>query len=150
MPVRNFTFRDIFFICDLDEKEFSKDNGPCAMTSLRCMAEPATETLIYTHDQVLEVQLGFAIVQWKQDRSYLALIATIPEARNQGVGKALLEECIRRMREAYGPHVMQLHVAQHNNGARKFFTDCGFEAKNFQTIYKNSGEMALLMVRHLS
>lgn len=149
MAIRDFTFRDIFFICDLDEKEFSKDNGPCAMTSLRAMAEPATETLIYAHDQLPDLQLGFAIVQWKKDHSYLSQIATTPEVRNQGIGKALLGECARRMREANGPHDMLLHVAEHNSIARKVFTDFGFQAKNFQTQYKSSGEMALLMVKHL-
>jgi|ERR1700732_592507 ribosomal protein S18 acetylase RimI-like enzyme len=148
MPIRDFTFRDIFFICDLDEKEFSKYNGPCAMASLRCMAEPTTQTLIYAHDQLPNLQLGFAIVQWKKDHSYLAEIATTPDGRRQGIGLALIEESARRMCAICPHHVMLLDVAEHNLDAQRLFTRFGFQLQNrISTKYK-SGQSALRMVKH--
>jgi len=138
MPIRDFTFQDIF----------SKFYGPCAMTCLKLMAEPKTVTLIHTHNQVEKIQLGFAIVQWKEDHSYLAEIATTLEARGQGVGRALLAESERRMREAYGPHLMGLHVAESNQEARKLFKGSGFRDQgSVLRYYKN--ERALWMVKDL-
>jgi hypothetical protein len=81
--LRDFTLRDICFICDLDEKEFAKYNGPCAMTALRAMAEPDVTTIVCTLDDYDEARLGFAIVRWEPDRSYIAELAVVPEVRRK-------------------------------------------------------------------
>lgn len=50
-----------------------------------------------------------------------------PEARGGGVGKALLEELIRRVRETYGLEQIHLAVVSDNGPAKKLYTSLGFE-----------------------
>ena len=50
-----------------------------------------------------------------------------PEARGGGVGKSLLEELIRRAREADGLEQIHLAVVTDNSSARKLYTSLGFE-----------------------
>lgn len=148
MAIREFTFRDIFFICDLGEREFAKYNGPCAMSCLMCMAEPNALTLIYAHDEFEDERFGFAIVQWKEDQSYIGAVVTIPGARRRGVASALIAECVNRMRGTYGSHIMALEVAQSNVISRAFFKKLGFREQAVHRQYK-SGENAIRMVRNL-
>jgi len=149
MPIRDATLRDAFFITELDESEFNRYAGPNALTPLRLMTEPNTFTLIYAHDDLEDLQLGFAIVQWKNGGSYIPDIAVAPTQRHRGIGKILLEASETKILEmAKRPHLIGLHVGLHNALGRQFFADQGF--KYFQPFvprFYANGEPALWMVK---
>jgi ribosomal protein S18 acetylase RimI-like enzyme len=131
MPIRDVTNHDMDFVNSLDESVFSAESGRGIGSSATAMAEPGATTLIYT-DDTEGSQLGFAIVQWdeKKGQSYLAKLAVIPEMRHKGIGKALLMQCEKRMRDTHGSHEMYLHVSERNHFAQHFFTISGFKSRS--------------------
>jgi len=61
-------------------------------------------------------------LQWPEVR----LLAVAPEARQQGVGKALMEECVRRAR-AMGADTLGLHTSASLRIASGMYERMGFE-----------------------
>lgn len=55
----------------------------------------------------------------------LRLLAVSPEARGQGVGEALVEECVRRARAA-GATALGLHTSRSMRAARRLYERMGF------------------------
>jgi ribosomal protein S18 acetylase RimI-like enzyme len=150
MPIRVAINGDREFIDELDEKEFSKQNGVGARSAARAMDRPDSVALVYVDDH--ESQIGFAIVQWNEPtegQSYLAKIAVVPEVRLKGTGKALLTECERRMRGAHGKHAMYLHVSEHNKTAQEFFKCSGYRFHPESRVRLYFDGRALLMAKEI-
>jgi GNAT superfamily N-acetyltransferase len=54
------------------------------------------------------------------------LLAVLPEARGHGIGRALMEECIRRAREA-GAEALTLHTTDLMQTAMRLYERMGFQ-----------------------
>jgi GNAT superfamily N-acetyltransferase len=54
-------------------------------------------------------------------------VYTAPEARGRGVGKALMDETVRRDRALAGLEQVQLWVGTYNTPARRLYLNAGFE-----------------------
>jgi GNAT superfamily N-acetyltransferase len=65
---------------------------------------------------------ALARVSWPE----LRLLAVAPEARGQGVGEALVEECVRRARRM-GAAALGLHTSQSMRTATRMYQRMGFE-----------------------
>ena len=62
---------------------------------------------------------------WPKDWAGIRLLGTHPSARGKGVGKLLMDECIRRSRE-YGMTHIGLHTTILMDTARKMYERTGF------------------------
>jgi len=60
-------------------------------------------------------------VDWPEVR----LLAVAPEARSKGVGKALMAECVQRVRK-YGGTIVALHTMESMQAARRLYGRMGF------------------------
>lgn len=69
---------------------------------------------------------GFALISLASDESELLTLATAPENRRKGLGRALLDEAIKAAREA-GAEVMFLEVAEDNEAAIMLYRMHGFQ-----------------------
>ncbi len=91
------------------------------------------------------VRQGFAAFydnDKKKRKAYVSLLAVRPEARQQGIGRRLLNEVCRRSAEA-GMDKIELEVDSDNTGAVRFYKNEGFAEK------ENSSRGKLLMEKEL-
>ena len=63
--------------------------------------------------------------EWPREWTGARLIAVLPERRGRGIGKALVEECIRRSREQ-GAAAFALHTTPYMELAREMYERMGF------------------------
>ncbi len=92
---------------------------------------------------------GYSVCWTVADESHLLNIAVHPEARGQGVGAALLRECIRRGARA-GAERIHLEVRAGNGAALKMYYREGFSHVGFRRgYYSDTGEDAILLSRDL-
>lgn len=68
---------------------------------------------------------GFYCNDDKDKNAYLSLIAVVPQYRNRGVGKSLLEEVVKQSKRA-GMERLVLEVRKSNMVAIKFYEKLGF------------------------
>jgi ribosomal protein S18 acetylase RimI-like enzyme len=78
-----------------------------------------------------EVLVGFVgvFLDWRKKLKHNATLGTMyvaPEARGQGIGKALVDEVIVRCRTA-GVEQIKLDLTAGNTAARRLYESCGFE-----------------------
>lgn len=93
--------------------------------------------------------VGYAICWTVADESHLLNIAVSPDARGQGVGKALLMECMRRGAEA-GAGMIHLEVRAGNRPALRLYERQGFSFAGIRRgYYTDTGEDAILLSREL-
>jgi predicted N-acetyltransferase YhbS len=62
---------------------------------------------------------------WPQDWTGIRLVAVIPEYRGRGVGKAIMDECIRRSRDQ-GAQAVALHTTPYMTLAQGMYEHMGF------------------------
>jgi len=87
--------------------------------------------------------LGFALAWWVVDEMELLALATVPEARRQGVARRLLAELVAAARTA-GARRVTLQVARSNTAARALYESAGFLEFNVRKgYYRASGDDAL-------
>jgi ribosomal protein S18 acetylase RimI-like enzyme len=65
-------------------------------------------------------------VGWPQDWAGIRLLAVDPASRNRGIGRALINECIRRCRER-GIAIAGLHTTEMMEAAVRLYENMGFE-----------------------
>ena len=63
--------------------------------------------------------------EWPREWTGARLIAVLPERRGRGIGKTLVEECIRRSREQ-GAAAFALHTTPYMELAREMYERMGF------------------------
>jgi ribosomal-protein-alanine acetyltransferase len=88
--------------------------------------------------------VGFASAHVVVDEVDLQIIATHPEWRRRGVGRALLTEVLRMAREE-GAVVVHLEVRVSNDPAQALYEELGFEVVGKRARYYADGEEACLM-----
>jgi ribosomal-protein-alanine N-acetyltransferase len=93
--------------------------------------------------------LGYAICWTVADESHLLNIAVRPDARESGVGRALLVECMRRGARA-GAESIHLEVRAGNLPAIRMYQREGFSFQGIRKgYYGDTGEDAILYSREL-
>ena len=70
--------------------------------------------------------LGYLICWMVADEVHVLDVAVDPDARRQGVGRRLLEDCAEQAREN-GSGSISLEVRRKNEGARSLYRSLGFE-----------------------
>lgn len=92
---------------------------------------------------------GYAICWTIGGESHLLNIAVRPEARNLGVGRSLLLECIRRSALAGGRRI-HLEVRPSNDTAIRMYRREGFRFVGLRKgYYTDTGEDAIVLAREI-
>lgn len=77
--------------------------------------------------------LGFALIRTVIDEAELMLLAVVPEAREQGVGRALLEQSMRHARDGGARHYL-LEVRS-DNSALSLYRQLGLQQVGIRRNY---------------
>lgn len=94
--------------------------------------------------------LGYAVCWNVAGESHLLNIAVRPDRRGEGVGRALVGECIRRGARS-GSTRIHLEVRVGNEEAQRLYFRCGFEVRGIRKrYYTDTGEDAVLLSRGIS
>ncbi|MCR4310817.1 MAG: ribosomal protein S18-alanine N-acetyltransferase [Deltaproteobacteria bacterium] len=98
-----------------------------------------------TDDEVL----GYAVCWTLAGESHLLNIAVHPERRGQGIGRALLSECIRRAARA-GASLIFLEVRAGNEAAQRLYRSMGFVFRGIRKgYYTDTREDAVILDREV-
>ncbi|MEA2697319.1 MAG: [ribosomal protein S18]-alanine N-acetyltransferase [Myxococcales bacterium] len=92
---------------------------------------------------------AFAIMHFGEDTAHLNLLAVAPDYRRQGLGRQLLDWLTATAIEA-GVFRINLELRTHNEGARAFYKDLGFDELGEINGYYQGREAALRMSRRLA
>lgn len=92
---------------------------------------------------------AFAIMHFGQDIAHLNLLAVAPAYRRQGLGRQLLDWLTATAMEA-GVFRINLELRSHNESARAFYENLGFDSLGVVPGYYQGREAALRMSRRLA
>jgi len=93
--------------------------------------------------------LGYAVCWTIAGESHLLNIAVHPARRGQGIGRALLSECIRRAARA-GASLIFLEVRAGNEAAQRLYRSMGFVFRGVRKrYYTDTGEDAVVLDREV-
>jgi len=92
--------------------------------------------------------VGFAVMQFGDDRAHLVLMAVSPAQRRRGIGRQLLQWLIESAMVA-GMASLHLELRAGNSQARDFYATMGFTQTLLMSGYYQGREHALRMVRVL-
>jgi len=91
---------------------------------------------------------GYGISRILADKADLASLAIHPEYRRRGVGSAMLEETVRRVK-AYGIPQITLEVRKTNEDGFRFWKKMGFVPTGELPGFYEDGETAIQMRRRI-
>jgi ribosomal-protein-alanine N-acetyltransferase len=93
--------------------------------------------------------LGYAVCWTIAGESHLLNIAVHPSRRGEGIGRALLSECLRRAARA-GSSLIFLEVRAGNEAAQRLYRSMGFEFRGIRKgYYTDTGEDAVIFDREV-
>jgi ribosomal protein S18 acetylase RimI-like enzyme len=108
--------------------------------------DPETNVVVARHGFGVA---GFAIMQYGQEQSHLALLAVRPARRRHGLGSALLD-WLEVSAQVAGCTQVRLEVRITNPGAMAFYRRHGFEEAGLAAGYYEGVEDAVRMLKRLS
>lgn len=112
---------------------------------LRAIRQRDTVTLVACEGGEV---LGFAIMEFGDDRAHLVLLAVRPTQRRGGIGRRLLEWLLESAQTA-GIISVHLELRAQNEAARAFYRAMGFSESVLVPGYYRGREAALRMLRLL-
>jgi ribosomal protein S18 acetylase RimI-like enzyme len=85
----------------------------------------------------------------RRHRALLWGMYVVPDARGRGIGRALVEETVARVRAWEGIEMLRLGVIESNGTARTLYESCGFESvwREPQAYKTPSGYLAVELMR---
>ena len=92
--------------------------------------------------------VGFAMMEFGEERAHLVLMAVRPTHRRRGIGRRMLEWLIESAHTA-GIESVHLEMRAANDAARRFYRALGFGETILVPRYYGGAESALRMVRVL-
>jgi ribosomal-protein-alanine N-acetyltransferase len=142
--IRDATHRDLQKVLSIEYKCF-KDPYPLSLLNRLLVMHPDGFLVAVTDGRVVGYVIG--VVRWGATGHILA-IGVDPLYRRQGIGSALMELIIDRLR-AKGAKVVRLEVRKSNLEAQQFYLKLGFTKREEIPYYYEDGETAVAMERSL-
>jgi [ribosomal protein S18]-alanine N-acetyltransferase len=106
------------------------------------------ESIVLTAKESEEL-IGFAIMQFGDDRAHLNLFAVVPTARRHGVGRRMLT-WLHESAMTAGTFRIDLELRAENIAARRFYGTLGYVESGFTRNYYSGREDAVHMTRDLA
>ena len=94
------------------------------------------------------VPVGFAVMEFGDDRAHLVLLAVQPRHRRHGVGRRLVDWLLESARTA-GIESVHLELRANNEAAQRFYRALGFSETVLLPRYYGGREAAMRMIRIL-
>lgn len=111
----------------------------------RLITHRETQTLVARNGSGI---VGFAVMQFGEERAHLVLMAVAPTARRQGIGQVLLQWLLESA-VAAGMASLHLELRAGNTDAMAFYNQQGFAQTLMLSGYYQGREHAVRMVRVL-
>ena len=92
---------------------------------------------------------GLIVMRAAADEAEILTLGVAPEARRQGIGRALVEAGCAAVGEEFGAAKVFLEVAAGNGAARALYEGLGFSAAGLRRRYYADGGDAVMMMRPL-
>ena len=112
---------------------------------LRAMRQRETVVLVACERGLI---VGFAVMEFGDERAHLVLLAVRPAHRRRGIGRGLLDWLLASARAA-GMESVHLELRAGNEAARGFYRALGFSETLLVPGYYRGREAALRMLRLL-
>ena len=141
--IREASMEDLDAIYDVETRCFSSDI--ISRRSLTYMIKnPASHLLVYTHyRKIAGYVLTLCPKRSKFARHYS--LAILPEYRNRGVGRKLLNSAEKKCKGLYDG--FKLEIRKDNVIAEKLYEDMGYKVSGLKKNYYEDGEDAIEMVK---
>lgn len=116
------------------ERHFDPDDWAAYASTLDDMSTRADQGTVLVASQGESTLVGTATLyltpkptsgHWRPDDAVMRFLAVSPQHRHQGVGGALVTECLRRAAAA-GRRRLALQTESHMTSARQLYRDMGF------------------------
>ena len=145
--IRSCTAEDIDSLWELEKICFDTDSWSRGF--FENIQKDSSYILLCVQDLQMAKIVGYSVFYGAFDQGDLANIAVLPDCRGLGIGKALLEET---MKKAFDTGVSQvfLEVRESNSAARGLYLSSGFaEIGKRRNYYNSPREDAILLMREL-
>lgn len=97
-------------------------NGPAECIVAEQDGMMGGSVLLFPAGVAVQTPAGLVRLEWPEVR----LLAVVPSTRGQGVGEALMQECMRRARQS-GAMALTLHTHEIMQAAMRLYERMGFE-----------------------
>ena len=134
---------DLHEMYDIEVKTFS-DKHAYSFTALRQLFDISGRLCLVAESTGL---LGYTLgaMHATEKMGWILNLAVHPDARRQGIGKALTCELTDRLVEK-GARFIQLTVERNNQSARQLYEYLGFKEKSLERDYCGPGEDRIIMM----
>ena len=112
---------------------------------LKCIANPDCVVLVARDG---ERMAGFAVAEFLDERTHIALLAVRPAYQRRGVGRSLLR-WLESSAVTAGTFLVHLEVRAANTAARAFYRKLGFSETGYRRGYYSGREDAVSLARDL-
>ena len=82
---------------------------------------PDTSLVAYQNGR----QVGFSFTEYAEEDAFIVFLAVRPDSRRRGIGKALVNETLRLLKEK-GVRFVEIMTAEENSAAQRFWASQGF------------------------
>jgi [ribosomal protein S18]-alanine N-acetyltransferase len=137
-PVRP---EDLSAVSRIEDSTFKDPYPPYFLTQL---AEANADTFVVALDR--GEMVGYAVVDQWTDGQHLVSIAVLDDHRRSGVGQALLNDLLGRLREGR----LGLELRRSNQEALSFYQKNGFRQTGIAHSYYKDGEDAIQMEKMIT
>jgi len=144
VEVRECRLEDMGGVCNIEKRCF-RFPYPCEVLVILRTLYP--ELFLVAEDRGRVVGYVSAVIR-RDGTGHVVSICVDPDYRGRGIGKALMNEILKKLRES-GVCRVRLEVRVSNEVARRLYERLGFKVVDRIDNYYPDGEDALVMVKDL-
>lgn len=137
--IKEFDMGDLRRVYEIESKSFTDPYHPVFLLNLY---EMYSETFLVALEN--EVVVGYVISRVVDSSGHIIAIAVDPEKRRREIGKALMVETIKRLKE-FGVKNVWLEVRMSNYDAIEFYKSLGFVGGGTVSAYYSDMEDAIIL-----
>lgn len=146
ITLRDLEWTDLAHLAALEQVLFADDAWSEATWWSELAGRPRRDYVVAVTS--LGTIAGYAGLDVSGDVADVMTIATVPDHRGRGTGRALLDELVRRA-GARGVEAVLLEVRADNDAARRLYDRAGFEVISVRRRYYQPGGVDALVMRLL-
>ena len=139
----NATIKDIAEILAIEQSSFKH---PWSRGSLAGEFSDPLSTIIIARSSCQTITYGYSCYRVIYPESELLRIAVNPELRGRGIGRSLLDECLRRL-QLLQIKTIYLEVSESNQEAIALYKKRGFWVSGRRSGYYDNGATAALLLQ---
>jgi ribosomal-protein-alanine N-acetyltransferase len=143
LTFKNATINDITEILAIEQRSF---DVPWSQGSLAGEFSDPLSTIIIARSSCQNITYGYSCYRVISPEAELLRIAVSPELRRLGIGRSLLDECLRRL-QLLQIKTLHLEVSESNREAMNLYEKTGFFVSGRRLGYYDNGATAALLLQ---